>query len=340
MNKETYVNRVFSNNEVCFADIEEFWIAINNPRKYTCCVKALIDKDFSKIKNSSLENKQYHEDEAKATYSSICEANINFLLLEKDFKALPLYVVDEFPYDYKSKPWKAMCVDHALGLHTNIEQGIYFKREYLYAGLFEIMVTHECIHHIISHYSKNHRLFTGLLEEGLCDVISYYITLARNIQLSNAIVPYLLHNRFGVSKLTYARKQYYNSSKEVLNYALQHGFESLINALKMGRGKLILDNSFYSKNPLKEDRILLRLNQIFDDVDKYLVLPAEEFAIFEYTAKKETSNLRSIGNDLGIPAKKLLKLVNKMQRDGYLFIHNDEIYNNNLSFLDKILYSL
>ena len=341
MDKQSFINRVLSTNSTRFADLEEFYAAVSCSMSHLPYFERIvIEEDLDTVESLSTETDYYTSDEAKDVYSEITDTVRRIFELPQDFKHLELFTVTTLPAPYSEKKWKAMCVDHSLGLFNEVAEGLYFKSDYLYKGMFEIMVSHEIVHHIISFYTREHRLFTELIEEGICDFLSYYTVLSYDSSMFGILRSYIRNNRAGASNIIPARKQYYHFSKIALYYVLHHDIESLIASLKCGRGEL--DIYDYSPDFIEEklDRTLSLLKYIYSEVDSYLILPIDEFSVFRYTASKCICKIDLISKELMFPICELNKLLIKMQSEGLLFITGDTVYNYNSNSCHNLLYSI
>ena len=60
---------------------------------------------------------------------------------------------------------------------------------------FELIITHELIHHLIEEYSDKKVRYANMIEEGICDYLSYYFLLKFNLLPCSAIKTFLNYSR-------------------------------------------------------------------------------------------------------------------------------------------------
>lgn len=339
MEKQEFFSGAFNASRLGFADIDEILDLACDEDKLgylPSYLANLISADLSAIKSNAIP--LYSKDEALEIYESIYSLAIS--LTGAVAKRLPLFIVDALPSPFDNRPWKAMCVDHCLGSFSELDEGIYFKKEFLARGMLEVMLAHEIVHYIISSFSHAHpQPYTSLLEEGACDFLSYYILLSSRPELEGAIRVNMLQNRFGATKKTIGRARYYQLSKAIFAHALKNGVSGVLDLLKQGRGEWSLEGS----QPLEistSDKALLTLASIYFELDSSVVLPIDEYAILALTAEREKASVLEIATTLGVSCDIIISKVEKMQGEGLLAIEGDTVFNYNKKILNKFYYSI
>lgn len=337
MEKCVFLSGAFASRGIKFSDLNNFYNFISDTSISALpdWEKEIIGKDVEVVTKNA--DSGYTADEVYSLYSALYKKAFEIFNLPDSADKLELFIVDVLPEPFSDRPWKAMCVDERLGSIHGVKQGVYLKDDFLVRGLLEIMLSHEIVHNIISAFAKKKDApYTALLEEGVCDLLSYYIVLQAFPSLKTAISTNLIQNRFAAISDTIVRKRYYKMSRLVLHIASRIGIKTLIQSLQ--------DNTDLLSIPLDEeqrannDASLAVLFSMFSFADSSILLPIEEYAIFAFTADKTVSLVTEIANYMSLPNDKITLYLKKMHQEGLLTLDEDKVFNYNRGLLGSTYY--
>ena len=173
-----YSDVSFSTYHPFFSYAEEI---LKNRENSISSLSQLLKLDYNQLTN----NKKLIDEKLLTRDNSDCEKL--FLKIANLIKGVfpkmeipKLFFVNELPSIYKNFG-SAFYVDkYSLKFH-NVEPGIYILNQNLNHPFFELIITHELIHHLIEEYSVKKVRYANMIEEGICDYLSYYFLLKFNL---------------------------------------------------------------------------------------------------------------------------------------------------------------
>ena len=340
MTQAELFSRMLAAPALRFADIDDFAAAVSQIADLPEWERALVASDLATLAEVAEDATLYDAEEAMARYHTLYDAVCDVLGLAEPPESLPFFIVDRFPEPFADRPWKAMCVDPALGTHGAVPCGIYYKPQYLCSGMFEIMVSHEIVHYLISHYSVGEaRKYTSLAEEGVCEILAAYALLTVTPDAEHALCSHLLHNRAGAIGAHSIRRNYYNAANHIFDYVCQNGLSALLSALSQGRiafGDADLSSIAY---PSPQTGVLGKLQAMYSLAERMLVLPATAYLLFAESATVGECEATALAAKCNIPLDIVTKTLAKLQADGLLSVHQGVVYNYNRYLLPHLYYA-
>lgn len=341
MTQAELFSRMLAAPALRFADIDDFATAIACLPDLPEWERALALRDLTALEAVAGDATLYDADEAIKRYNALYDAVCNVLGLAEPPKPLPFFLVDKFPEPFADRPWKAMCVDPALGTHGAVPCGIYYKPQYLCNGMFEIMVSHEIVHYLISHYSVGEsRKYTSLAEEGVCEILAAYALLTVQPDAEHAIRSHLLHNRAGAIGAHTIRRNYYNAANHIFDYVCQNGLPALLAALAHGRIAFEDEDLSNIAYPSPQIGVLGKLQAMYSLAERMLVLPATAYLLFAESATVGECEASTLAENCNIPLDVVTETLAKLQADGLLSVHQGVVYNHNKYLLPHLYYAL
>lgn len=255
-----------------------------------------------------------------------------------------LYIVDKLPEPFSDKTWSAMSVDLEDEKIFNIPWGIYFVKNTITHGYFEILLAHELMHWIITYFSVNqkHIPFAPWIEEGIADFVGAYVLLKCDAVSKQSIVNFFACNR-ACCKLDDMKYSYWNACKQVMRIATTHGLEEILSIVTHGReyiAKIDLSKyKFTAGNSINfKDKYFADLYSVLLECQNYFTLNIDEYSVFESSFDGITSE--KISETLLMNKNNINNILKLLEKKNLLNSIDGKFFNTNKSVNEYIKFSL
>ncbi|OJW12772.1 hypothetical protein [Mucilaginibacter sp. 44-25] len=228
-------------------------------------------------------------------YSILAKFTYQFF---EDLTALPyLYIVDTLPGPAKDKPWDSVSLDESDEKRLGIKKGIYFKRGSINLPYFDFIIVHELIHWIISEYSVKYFAYTSMVEEGICDYLSYYVLLKVDPSNFKIILNIMTFLRC-LKKPGTLFNAYYRFSRHISAIVRSRGLEYLTKVMKQGREAVNSLGTFIITPTLIRDETVELLSLCFDHAESTVAIPTVDYFLYRHIIRQNLKEFRAKDIDI------------------------------------------
>lgn len=314
-----------------FDSFSDFFNKVNRPLKsnqkiLNLLIKSEIDRLLSQKEEIREIINRYKSTEAFIdSFNTIGETVIKYF--SADLQLPQLFLVDTLPVEFGSKPWDSMSVDAKDEVYLGIKKGIYYKKDVLTHSYFEFIIAHELIHWTISQYSNEFDPYINLIEEGVCDYLSYLILLDASILNLECVTNFLIYNRV-LEKPNSLWLNYYRFSKFISSVCFTQGLEYLIDTIKKGRREIYkLKFNFDVGNRIEEN--ILHLQTAYNIAESSVVINHVDFYFLSELIKKKYEHFYfSEINEIDIDKKEMkISLTRLVEKNIIRYSSSNDTYS-------------